>query len=134
MVLPPKNGRFSGPDCHPHLHRSTIFIDVVASLIDLIAPPFGRDANGEVAWINEAGEVVGIAGLPIPVPRDAPPAQVQQAFLWRKGHMTDLGTVAATPNSQASFVNSKRQIVGLSFACDFSVFDAIPWRTDRWRT
>jgi len=48
--------------------------------------------------------------------------------------MMDLGTMAATPNSQAPLVNSKRQIVGPSFPCDFSVFDAILWRTDRWRT
>jgi probable HAF family extracellular repeat protein len=51
----------------------------------------------------------------------------EHAFLWRKGVMKDLGTVAGTPNSQASFINSKTQIVGLSFACDFSVFNAILW-------
>ena len=38
-----------------------------------------------------------------------------------------LGTIAGTQNSQASFINSKTQIVGLSFGCDFSVFNAILW-------
>jgi probable HAF family extracellular repeat protein len=94
-------------------------------LIDLIAPPFEGGANGEAAWINEAGEVVGIAGLPLPCPGGQ--SLVQHAFLWRNGVITDLGTVAGTPNSQASFINSRTQIVGLSFACDFSVFNAILW-------
>jgi len=96
-------------------------------LIDLIAPPFGGAANGEAGWINEAGDVVGLAGLPIACPGGPPPAEVQHAFLWSKGKMRDLGTVAGIPNSQASFINSRRQIVGLAFACDFSVFDAILW-------
>src|SRR2546428_266073 len=37
-----------------------------AKLIDLIAPPFVGEANGEAAWINNAGEVVGLAGLLVP--------------------------------------------------------------------
>ena len=94
-------------------------------LIDLNAPPFGGSANGEAAWINEAGEVVGIAGLPVACPGGQ--SQVQHGFLWRNGLITDLGTVPGTPNSQASFINSRTQIVGLSFACDFSVFNAILW-------
>ena len=94
-------------------------------LIDLIAPPFGGTANGEAAWVNEAGDVAGIAGLPLPCPGGQ--SQVQHAFLWRNGVITDLGTVAGTLNSQASFINSRTQIVGLSFACDFSVFNAILW-------
>ena len=39
-----------------------------AKLIDLIAPPFGGDGNGEAGWINEAGEIVGIAGVPASCP------------------------------------------------------------------
>jgi probable HAF family extracellular repeat protein len=98
-----------------------------AELIDLIAPPFGGSANGEAAWINEAGEVVGLAGIPLPCPGSPNQSQVQHAFLWRKGVMMDLGTIAGTLNSEADFINSKSQIVGHSFACDFSVFDAILW-------
>jgi probable HAF family extracellular repeat protein len=98
-----------------------------AELIDLIAPPFGGSANGEAAWINEAGEVVGLAGIPLPCPGSPNQSQVQHAFLWRKGVMMDLGTIAGTLNSEADFINSKSQIVGHSFACDFSVFNAILW-------
>ena len=94
-------------------------------LIDLIAPPFGGDGYGEASWINEAGEVVGLAGLPVPCADSG--HQIQHAFLWKNGEMMDLGTVAGSPNSQGSFINSKTQIVGLSFACDFSVRDAILW-------
>jgi len=94
-------------------------------LIDLIAPPFGGDGYGEASWINEAGEVVGLAGLPVPCADSG--HEIQHAFLWRDGVMTDLGTVAGSPNSQGSYINSKTQVVGLSFACDFSVHDAILW-------
>jgi probable HAF family extracellular repeat protein len=96
-----------------------------ARLIDLIAPPFVGNANGEASWINNAGEVVGLAGLALPCGDSE--SQIEHAFLWRNGAMTDLGSVAGTPNSQASFINSKTQIVGLSFACDFSIFNAILW-------
>jgi probable HAF family extracellular repeat protein len=97
-------------------------------LIDLIAPPFGGSANGEAVWINEAGEVVGLAGLPVSCPGSPQAAgEVQHAFQWRKGVMTDLGTLTGIPNSEANFVNSKSQIVGDAFACDFSVFTATLW-------
>ena len=34
--------------------------------------------------------------------------------------MTDLGGLPATPNSEAQFINSSKQIVGESFTCDSS--------------
>jgi probable HAF family extracellular repeat protein len=83
----------------------------------------GGDGGG-ASWINESGEVVGGASLPVPCSGSG---QIAHAFLWRKGVMTDLGTVAGTPNSEADYINSKTQIVGLAFACDFSVFNAILW-------
>jgi probable HAF family extracellular repeat protein len=97
-------------------------------LIDLIAPPFGGAANGEAAWINEAGEVVGLAGLPVACPGSPQPAgEVQHAFLWMNGVMTDLGTLPGILNTEANFINSKTQVVGDAFACDFSVFTATLW-------
>jgi probable HAF family extracellular repeat protein len=97
-------------------------------LIDLIAPPFAGGANGEAAWINDAGEVVGIAGLPVPCPGSPQTAgEVQHAFLWRKGVMRDLGTLSGILNTEANFINSKSQVVGDAFACDFSVFTATLW-------
>ena len=41
--------------------------------------------------------------------------------------MTDLGMIAGTPNSQADFINAKRQIMGGWFACDTSILDAFLW-------
>jgi len=41
--------------------------------------------------------------------------------------MTDLGGLPATPNSEAQFINSSKQIVGESFTCDFSAPVAFLW-------
>ena len=98
------------------------------TLIDLVAAPFAGGANGEAAWVNEAGEVVGLAGLPVPCPGSPQGAgEVQHAFLWRNGVMTDLGTLPGIPNTEANFINAKSQVVGDAFACDFSVFTATLW-------
>jgi probable HAF family extracellular repeat protein len=95
-------------------------------LIDLIAPPFGGDGNGEAGWINEAGEIVGSAGVPASCPPGSLVGPIQHAFLWRKGVMMDLGTVAGTTNSEGDFINSRSQIVGLAWTCNYS-FTAILW-------
>jgi probable HAF family extracellular repeat protein len=96
-------------------------------LIDLTAPPFAVSGHGEAAWINEAGEVVGGADIPVPCLGSNPPRLVQRAFLWKNGVMMDLGSVAGTPASIANFINSKTQIVGFAFACDFSAANAFLW-------
>ena len=96
-------------------------------LIDLVAPPFGGSADGEAFWINEAGEVVGTAPIPVPCSGSSPPSEVSHAFLWRHGVMTDLGALAGSPLSQANFINSKTQIVGDSMPCDFSAVTAFLW-------
>jgi probable HAF family extracellular repeat protein len=96
-------------------------------LIDLTEPPFEVSGHGEANWINQAGEVVGGADIAVPCLGSNPPRQVGHAFLWKNGVMTDLGAVAGTPNSGANFINSKTQIVGFAFACDFSVFNAFLW-------
>lgn len=93
-------------------------------LIDLMAPPFGTSLSGEARWINEAGEVVGGAGLVIPCDNAA---SQTHGFLWRNGVMTDLGMIAGSPNSQADFINSKSQIVGGSFSCQFNSPLAFLW-------
>ena len=96
-------------------------------LIDLVTPPFGGSANGESGWINEAGEVVGIAGIPAPCPGSNPPQEAAHAFLWRHGVMTDLGGLQDNSISQANFINSRSQIVGDSAPCDFSSVAAFLW-------
>jgi len=61
--------------------------------------------NSEAWYANDAGEVVGRADF-------STSSRDHHAFLWRKGHMTDLGTVAGQPLSTGYAINSKTQIVG----------------------
>jgi uncharacterized membrane protein len=96
-------------------------------LIDLVAPPFGGSADGEAFWINETGEVVGIAGVPAPCPGATPPREAAHAFLWRQRAMIDLGALPGSPISQANFINSRSQIVGDSTPCDFSSITGFLW-------
>jgi probable HAF family extracellular repeat protein len=97
-------------------------------LIDLVAPPFAQSLGGEASWINEEGEVVGIAGIPAPCPGST--HEIGHAFLWRHGVITDLGTTAGKPMSQANFINSRSQIVGDSITCDFASHTAFLWEND----
>jgi probable HAF family extracellular repeat protein len=93
-------------------------------LIDLTLTPFGGPNNGEANWVNDAGEVVGAAGLTVPCGNLG---LQEHGFLWRDGAITDIGTVAGTSNSGGDSINSKSQIVGLAWSCDFSFFTAILW-------
>jgi len=79
--------------------------------------------NGEADWVNDAGEVVGIAQ---PTTFCAG-GNGGHAFLWQRGVLTDLGTTAGFGNSEATYINSKTQVVGYSFTCDFSAIDAFLW-------
>jgi len=91
------------------------------TLVDL--GTLGGD-SGEADWINDAGEVVGIAQYTVPCPNGLGGAH---AFLWSNGAMTDLGSEDGVANSEAVFINSRTQIVGYSFSCDLSVVDALMW-------
>src|SRR6185437_16048841 len=81
--------------------------------------------NGIAFWINEPGEVVGNADVASPPGCGAP--SLFHAFLWRRGAMTDLGTIPGTDCSEGAAINSRSQVVGASFTSDFSVFDAFLW-------
>jgi probable HAF family extracellular repeat protein len=98
-------------------------------LIDLTAPPFGGDiADGEAMWVNDAGDVVGNAPLPVLCPDSSGPWN--QAFLWTQGAIRDLGALAGEPISRADFINSTSQVVGVSFPCDFSAATAFLWENE----
>jgi probable HAF family extracellular repeat protein len=71
--------------------------------------------GGTYGWaiaINDSGEVVGLASI----------SNGQEfAFLWRKGVLTNLGSLVDDPCSQANAINSRGQIVGISTAtCNYS--------------
>jgi probable HAF family extracellular repeat protein len=76
--------------------------------------------NGQANWLSDAGDVVGKADLPGPLP------QTHDAFLWKNGVMTDLGTQDGDPCSNALNINSKGQIVGGSSDC-FTFLHAFLW-------
>jgi probable HAF family extracellular repeat protein len=80
--------------------------------------------NGEAAWINSEGAVVGLA-QPENICTVGPGGG--HAFLWRHGRLRDLGTTAGLGNSEADYINSRGQVVGYSFTCDLSAFDAFLW-------
>jgi probable HAF family extracellular repeat protein len=72
-----------------------------------------------VDWLNNAGEAVGGA--------TTTGDEVFHATLWRNGTIKDLETLPGDCFSLAYAVNSKEQIVGTSFSCDFSVARAVLW-------
>jgi probable HAF family extracellular repeat protein len=77
-------------------------------------------SNGQVSWINDAGEVVGAA--------DLPGDQQHDAFLWTDGVMTDLGNLGQT--SFAFCINARHQVVGSSLTNDGS-YHAFLWERGR---
>ena len=108
-------GNASFPDevtSHPFLWSQGRWID-----LGRFGGTFG-DAN----WINDAGAVTGHA---------ANPDNSVHAFLWKKGLITDLGTVDGDDCSSGFSVNLANQIVGVSFACDSSVQHAFLWENGK---
>ncbi|HKV80240.1 MAG TPA: hypothetical protein VJP02_18975 [Candidatus Sulfotelmatobacter sp.] len=86
--------------CHPFLWDGERLIDLAT---------LGGD-NGTANALNEAGDVVGKA--------DLAGSKTHDAFLWRHGVMTDLGTQDGDPCSNALSINSRGQIVGGSSDCN----------------
>jgi probable HAF family extracellular repeat protein len=60
--------------------------------------------SSQALWINDAGDIVGGSYTPTAF----------HAFLWRRGVMTDLGTVDGDACSGSLGVNSETQVVGFS--------------------
>jgi len=65
-------------------------------------------ANGQLpSGINDREEVVGAS--------DLPGDYHHHAFLWRRGHISDLGTLPGDVDSEAQNINNGGQIAGFSF-------------------
>lgn len=77
-------------------------------VVDLGVLPGGISSQGNA--INDDGVVVGSSDLG---------DMVSHAFLWRDGHMTDLGTlVGPSGSSEANDLNDRGVVVGASSAAD----------------
>ena len=72
---------------------------------------------GFATWLNDAREVVGLSDT----------GNGLHAFFWRDGVMTDLLTVGSDPNSQATSINSRGQVVGGSFDSNFTDLHGFLW-------
>lgn len=68
--------------------------------------------------INDTGEVAGAAAFP---------NHPFDAAIWRSGVVTDLGVLPGDCFSLALVLNSKGQVAGGSFPCDFSTEHAFLW-------
>jgi len=63
----------------------------------------------EMAWLNDAGVVVGSA--------DLPGSQIHDAVIWTNEKIHDLGTVAGDLCSRGRGLNARGQVVGGSSDC-----------------
>jgi probable HAF family extracellular repeat protein len=86
-------------------------------MIDLFTNTIGGNPVSADA-LNDTGEIVGAAVFP---------NHPTDAYLWKNGQATDLGTVDGDGCSWAHAINSKGQVVGQSFACDVSTLHTFLW-------
>ena len=91
----------TNPGCDPFLWDQ-------GKLIDLSTSSIGGSPQSAF-WINDAGEIVG-GGTFANAPFDA--------YLWRKGVVTDLGALAGDCFSEAYAINESSQVIGDSFDCN----------------
>ena len=86
-------------------------------LIDLFTDTVGGNPITANA-LNDAGEIVGFAAFP---------NGAFDAYLWKGGVATDLGTLAGDCFSEAVAINSKGQVVGYSFSCASNTQRSFLW-------
>jgi probable HAF family extracellular repeat protein len=87
-------------------------------MIDLFSSTSGGNPLTANA-INDAGEIVGAAAFP---------TQPYDAYLWNSGVATDLGHLNDDCYSEAWAINSRGQVTGISFSCDFSSMRVFLWQ------
>jgi len=103
---------FGTPGCHAFLWDRGILTDLGTLGGNFSIPN----------WINEAGEIVGVASNQN--------EQTVFGFVWKKGVMTNLGTLPGDCGSQAFGLNSGGQVVGQSISCDGSTNRAVLWEKE----
>ena len=103
---------FGNPNCHPFLWDH-------GTLIDLNTSSTGGNPI-TVNVINDAGEIVGSADF------SGNGGSSFNAYRWRNGVATDLGNLGDC-YSKGHNINSRGQVVGATFLCDFSFSRAFLW-------
>jgi probable HAF family extracellular repeat protein len=111
------HGQFVGVSSLPGDQETHPFLWDGDKLIDLFTDSIGGNPL-MVSDINDAGEVVGGATFP---------NRPFDAFLWKNGIATDLGSVDGDGCSSARAINSRGQVVGQSFTCDGSTLHSFLW-------
>jgi probable HAF family extracellular repeat protein len=101
------------PNCHPFLWDK-------GKLIDLNTSTIGGNPLDAIA-INDAGEIAGAADF------SSTGGSTSDAYLWRNGVATDLGTLGGDCFSGAFAINSHAQVVGVTYLCDGSFSRAFLW-------
>jgi probable HAF family extracellular repeat protein len=86
-------------------------------LIDLNTQTIGGNPITANA-INDAGDIVGGGAFP---------NRVFDAYLWRRGVATDLGTLNGDCFSEAVALNSRGLVVGVSLSCDGNLLRPFLW-------
>jgi probable HAF family extracellular repeat protein len=98
-------------NCHPFLWEN-------GHLIDLNTESLGGSPINANA-LNDAGDIVGTATFP-----ERP---ISDAYLWRNGIATDLGTVGDDCYSEGFAITARAQVVGQSLPCPTSSIHTFLW-------
>jgi probable HAF family extracellular repeat protein len=76
----------------------------------------GENSAAQNRGINNRGQVVGAAETTMVDPTGTNGSLEFHAFLWDHGKMMDLGTLGNAPDSLASDINERDQVIGVSIA------------------
>ena len=99
-------------NCHPFFWDDGTLIDLNTNTIG------GKPITAQA--INDAGKVVGNASF-------ANGAAGGDAYLWKDGVITNLGTLPGDCYSEAFAINSSGQAVGQSYNCDTGIARSVLW-------
>ena len=110
-------GQVIGVSTLPGDQISDPFLWDDGKLIDLFTSTIGGNPITANA-LNDAGEIIGGGAFP---------NRVFDAYLWKNGVATDLGTLNGDCFSEAIAINSRGQVVGISVSCDGNPHHAFLW-------